>query len=145
MGTPSPSLGLIKPMDVEVDVAEGDPWSDVEQAKVEKASAQDLFGTAMKPLEPAPFAIRYRYRCEAPKCRGHRQKVLDWEAGQAGRDWKTQHGEAKAREMLYGNWRDLMLAPERDVHFYVGNQALHRGSFSVLGVWYPKTELALFN
>ena len=57
MGTPSPSLGLIKPMDVEVDVAEGDPWSDVEQAKVEKASAQDLFGTAMKPLEPAPFAI----------------------------------------------------------------------------------------
>jgi hypothetical protein len=144
MGTPSPSLGLIKPVDVEVDVAEGDPWSDPEQAKVDKASAPDLFGTAMKPLEPAPFAIRYRYRCESPECNGHKQKVLDWEAGQAGRDWKKQHGEAKAREMLYGNWRDMMLAPERDVHFYVGNQALHRGSFSVLGVWYPKIEDALF-
>ena len=28
MGTPSPSLGLIKPVDVEVDIADGDPWSD---------------------------------------------------------------------------------------------------------------------
>lgn len=144
MGTPSPSLGMIKPVDVEVDIAEGDPWSDGEQAKVDRASAPDLFGTAMKPLEPAPFAIRYRYRCEAPECNGHKQKVLDWEAGQAGRDWKKRHGEAKAREMLYGNWHDMMLAPDRDVHFYVGNQALHRGSFSVLGVWYPKIEDALF-
>ena len=46
--------------------------------------------------------------------------------------------------MLPGNWRDTMLAPERDFHFYVGNQNLRRRSFSVLGVWYPKTELALF-
>ncbi len=144
MGTPSPSLGLIKPVDVEVDIVEGDPWSDSEQAKIDKASAPDLFGTAMRPLEPAPFAIRYRYRCESPKCNGHRQKVLDWEAGQAGRDWKRRHGAAKAREMLYGNWHDVMLAPERDTHFYVGNQALHRGSFSVLGVWYPKIENTLF-
>jgi len=144
MGTPAPSLGLIKPVDVEVDIAEGDPWSDSEQAKVAKASAPDLFGTAMKPLEPAPFAVRYRYRCESPKCSGHKQKVLDWEAGQAGRDWKRQHGEATAREMRYTNWHDMMLASDRDVHFYVGNQALHRGYFSVLGVWYPKVEDALF-
>ena len=95
MGTPAPSLGLIKPVDVEVDIAEGDPWSDSEQAKVARASAPDLVGTAMKPLEPAPFAIKYQYRCESPKCNGHKQKVLDWEAGQAGRDWKRDHGEAK--------------------------------------------------
>jgi hypothetical protein len=46
--------------------------------------------------------------------------------------------------MLLANWRDTMLAPERDFHIYVGNQNLRRRSFSVLGVWYPKIELALF-
>ncbi|WP_405181627.1 hypothetical protein OG225_11210 [Nocardia sp. NBC_01377] len=46
--------------------------------------------------------------------------------------------------MLHEKWRDTMLSPDRDVHFYVGNQNQHRRSFSVLGVWYPKTELALF-
>ena len=56
MGTPSPSLGLIKPIDIEATVVDGAPWTAAEQAKVEKASAPDLFGTSLKPLEPAPFA-----------------------------------------------------------------------------------------
>jgi hypothetical protein len=144
MGTPSPSLGLIRPIDIEVTVVDGEPWTAAEQAKIDKASAPDLFGTSLQPLESAPYAVRYRYRCEAPNCRGHDQKVLDWEAGQAGRRWLRSDGEARAREMLLGRWRDTMLSPDRDVHFYVGNQNLHRRSFSVLGVWYPKTELALF-
>jgi hypothetical protein len=144
MGIPSPSLGLIKPTDIEVTVVDGDSWTPVEQTKIDKASAPDLFGTSLQPLEAAPYAVRYRYRCEAPKCRGHNQKVLDWEAGQAGRRWLKSDGDARAREMLLGRWRDTMLSPDRDVHFYVGNQNLHRRSFSILGVWYPKTELALF-
>jgi hypothetical protein len=115
-----------------------------QHAKIDKASAPDLFGTSLKPLEPAPFAVNYHYRCAALKCRGHDQKVLDWEAGQAGRQWLTSHGDTRALEMLLGNWRDTLLAPDRDVYFYVGNQNLHSRSFSVLGVWYPKTELALF-
>ncbi|HEY5857377.1 MAG TPA: hypothetical protein VIW24_25945 [Aldersonia sp.] len=145
MGTPSPSLGLIKPTDVETAVVDGDAWTAGEQAKIDKASAPDLFGTSLKPLEPAPFAVRYRYRCASPKCKGHHhQKVLDWEAGQAGRRWLKSDGDARAREMLLEKWRDTMLSPDRDVHFYVGNQNLHRRSFSVLGVWYPKAEQALF-
>ncbi|MEV0333190.1 hypothetical protein [Nocardia sp. NPDC050717] len=144
MGIPSPSLGLIKPTDVEVSVVEGDPWTEAEQAKIDKSSAPDLFGTSLTPLEPAPFAVRYRYRCAAPRCRGHDQKLLDWEAGQASRRWLKSDGDTRAREMLLGKWRDTMLAPDRDVHFYVGNQNQYRRAFSVLGVWYPKAELALF-
>ena len=144
MGTPSPSLGLITPLDVDVKVIDGEPWTRAEQAKIDKASAPDLFGVSLKPLEPAPFAIRYRYRCAASKCPGHNQKVLDWEAGEAGRRWMRSNGRSRAQEMLLGNWRDVMLADDRDVHFYVGNQNLHRRSFSVLGVWYPKAELAIF-
>jgi hypothetical protein len=144
MGTPSPSLGLIKPLDVVATVVDGEPWSTAEQAKIEKASAPDLFGTSLKPLEPAPLAIRYSYLCEAAKCKGHDQKVLDWEAGQAGRRWLREYGDAGAHEAMLKKWRDEMLSPENDVHFYVGNQNARRRSFSVLGVWRPKAEMPLF-
>ncbi|WP_102146036.1 hypothetical protein [Mycobacterium hubeiense] len=144
MGTPSPSLGLIKPTDVDASVVDGEPWTADEQAKIDKASAPDLFGTSLKPLQPAPYAVRYKYRCASPKCNGHDQKVLDWEAGQAGRDWQLQYGDAGGRDAMLKKWRDLMLSPDRDVHFYVGNQNRRRRSFSVLGVWYPKFENALF-
>lgn len=145
MGTPSPSLGLIKPVEVlSVTVTDGDAWSAAEQAKVDKASAPDLFDTEMEPLEPAPYTVKYRYRCADPSCGSHNQKVLDWEVGQAGRRWRAEYGDAKAREQMLTKWRDQILASANDVHFYVGNQNLHRGSFSVLGIWYPKDELALF-
>jgi hypothetical protein len=144
MGSPSPSLGLIKPIDVETTVVEGDPWNDAEQTKIDKASAEDLFGTSLKPLEPTPFAVRYKYRCASPKCKGHRQKLIDWEAGEAGRRWKTEYGDAGGRAAMLSKWRDQIMSSDNDVHFYVGNQNLHRRSFSVLGVWYPKIENALF-
>ena len=127
-------------------VVDGDPWTDDEQAKIDKASAPDLFGTSFKPLEPAPFAVRYKYRCTSPRCKGHKhdQKVLDWEAGQAGRRWRRDNGDVGAREAMLTKWRDEMLSPDNDVHFYVGNQNRRRRSFSVLGVWRPKIENALF-
>jgi len=144
MGTPCPSLGLIKPLDVEVTVRDGDPWTADEQAKINRASAEDLFGRSLTPLEPAPYAVHYRYRCEARGCRGHRQKVLDWEAGQAGRRWLREYGRERGREMMLMKWRDKILSPDNDVHFYVGNQNRRRRSFSVLGVWYPRYEQTLF-
>jgi hypothetical protein len=146
MGTPSPSLGLIKPADVEVRVLDGDQWTADEQAKIDRASAPDLFGTSLAPLQPAPFAVRYKYRCASQRCTGHKhdQKVLDWEAGQAGRQWLRDYGDAGAREAMMTKWRDQLLSPDNDVHFYVGNQNRRRRSFSVLGVWYPKIEHTLF-
>jgi hypothetical protein len=144
MSTPSPSLGLIKPTDIEVSVVEGDPWTADEQAKIDKASSEDLFGTSLKPLEPAPYAVRYKYRCAAAKCNGHDQKVLDWEAGQAGRRWLRDYGDAGGGDAMLKKWRDEMLASGNDIHFYVGNQNRRRRSFSILGVWYPNIEDALF-
>ncbi|BBX06750.1 hypothetical protein [Mycolicibacterium aichiense] len=144
MGNPSPSLGLIKPVDIETSVVDGDPWSPAEQAKVNHASEPDLFGSSMVPLEPAPYAIRYKYRCAAAKCPGHNQKNLDWEVGQAGRRWKIDYGDTGAREAMLKRWRDDMTSPDHDIHFYVGNQNKYRRTFSVLGTWYPKFENTLF-
>lgn len=144
MGNPSPSLGLIKPTDIDTSVVDGDPWSPAEQAKVDHASEPDLFGTSMVPLEPAPYAIRYRYRCANTKCPGHDQKNLDWEVGQTGRRWKADYGDAGARAAMLKRWRDDMVLADKDIHFYVGNQNRYRRTFSVLGTWYPKVEDTLF-
>ena len=146
MGTPSPSLGLIKPTDIETSIVDGNRWTALEQAKIDRASAPDLFGTSLLPLQPAPFSVRYKYRCAAVRCKGHRhdQKVLDWEAGQAARRWLRQYGPADAKRALLKKWRDQILDADNDIHFYVGNQNRHRRSFSVLGTWYPKIEDALF-
>jgi hypothetical protein len=113
MSIPSPSLGLIKPTDVEASVVDGKQWTTDERAKIEKASAPDLFGTSLAPLEPAPFTVRYRYRCASSKCKGHKhdQKVLDWEAGQGGRRWLQDYDDAGAREAMLKKWRDEMLSP----------------------------------
>lgn len=140
MEVPAPSLGLIKPNVLDVTVSDGEPWTDDEQSKIAQASAPDLFGNEMPALEPPPFTVRYRYRCEDDGCRGHRQKVLDWELGQAGRRWIRQYGPVGAKEAIRQKWEDQLLAPDRDVHFYIGNQALHRRSFCVLGHWWPKAE-----
>ncbi|WP_373235097.1 hypothetical protein [Mycobacterium marinum] len=143
MAIPSPSLGLIKPTKVTVTVADGEPWDAAAQAKIDKASAPDLFGTSLKPLQPAPFAVKYHYHCESAGCGGHHQKVLDWEAGEGGRKWLREYGTG-ARGAMLKKWRDEMLSTNNDVHFYVGNQNAHRRSFSVLGAWYPKFENTLF-
>jgi hypothetical protein len=145
MATPSPSLGLIKPLDIEVSVADGSPWNSAERAKIEKATAPDIFGSSLRPLEPAPFVVKYKYRCETATCGGHNQKVLDWEAGQGGRKWLRDYGDRTlARNAMLAKWGDEMLATDNDVHFFVGNQNARRRSFSVLGVWRPKIEYALF-
>ena len=122
MAIPSPSLGLIKPTKVTVTVADGEPWDTAAQAKIDKASAPDLFGTSLKPLQPAPFAIKYHYHCESAGCGGHHQKVLDWEAGEGGREWLRDYGEAGARDAMLKKWRDEMLSTDNDVHLFVGNQ-----------------------
>lgn len=146
MSDPAPSLGLIKPAVSNVKVLPGKPWTDDQRHKIEYASNPTLFGPGLKPLEPMPFEVRYEYTCGAPDCPRHDQKVLDWELGEAGRKWRRQYGSdaiAKIRE----KWEHKMTAADRDLHFFVGNQHQHRGSFSVLGTWYPKRtseQLGLF-
>ena len=41
-------------------------------------------------------------------------------------------------ERIRDKFLDQLCGPERDTHFYVGNQRLHLQSFLVLGVWWPR-------
>ncbi|WP_235434809.1 hypothetical protein [Mycobacterium heckeshornense] len=146
MDVPAPSLGLIKPIVTAVKVSAGKPWDDDQLRKIERASQPDLFGEGLRPLEPMPFEVRYGYRCAESQCRGHVQKVLDWELGQAGRRWRRQYG-SEAVNQIRKRWGEEMTAAERDLYFFVGNQHQRRGSFSVLGTWWPRRnneQLSLF-
>ncbi len=73
----------------------------------------------------------------AAGCTCHEQKVLDWELGQAGRRWKRQYG-LDAIDQIRRRWDANITAAGRDLYFFVGNQHQHRGSFSVLGTWWPR-------
>ncbi|OZC80422.1 hypothetical protein CH274_14650 [Rhodococcus sp. 06-418-5] len=146
MSVPAPSLGLIKPRVSRVVVSRGLPWSADQLAKVKQAAAPSLFGDELQELEPAPYDVRYEYKCMTSECRGHAQKVLDWELGQAGRRWRREKGDTRAISMVKEKWENQFLDPSLDLHFYIGNQHLHRQSFSVLGCWYPPADdqLGLF-
>lgn len=146
MAVPAPSLGLIKPVITAVKVIPGKPWDADQLRKIEKASQPDLFGEGLSPLEPMPFEVRYEYDCADPQCRGHNQKVLDWELGQAGRRWARDYGP-NAINQIRKRWEDEMTAPDRDLHFFIGNQHQRRGTFSILGTWWPRRnsdQLSLF-
>ncbi len=146
MNVPAPSLGLVKPTITRVRVTPGQPWNHAQLQKIEVASRPDLFGDGLRPLEPMPYEVRYEYRCAQPGCRGHDQKVLDWELGQAGRRWQRRYGPDTI-DQIRNRWADEMTAADRDLYFFIGNQHQHRGSFSVLGTWWPKQstdQLGLF-
>jgi hypothetical protein len=146
MDVSAPSLGLVKPTITGVKVTPGKPWDEEQRRKIEKASQPDLFGEVLRPLEPMPFEVRYEYRCAESQCRGHNQKVLDWELGQAGRRWQRQYG-SHAITQIRKKWGDEIMAADRDLYFFVGNQHQYRGSFSVLGAWWPRRnteQLGLF-
>lgn len=137
---PAPSLGLIKVRDAQITVTDGNPWDERQLSKVGRAAQPDLFHPdGFQELEPAPFRVTIKYRCESAGCPGHEPTFLDWETGQAGRRWLRESGPVSARRQLRAKYEDLV-DTRRDAHLYVGNLHQHRSSFSALGLWSPKAE-----
>lgn len=135
----APSLALIRPSEViDLEVERNEAFTADKQRLAELAAAGDLFTEAREPLEPAPFRLKYRYRCQSDGCNGHTQTLIDWEAGQAARRWKSDGGsDSELRKQLTAKFLDELCSPTRDAHFYLGNQHQHPRSFLVLGVFWP--------
>jgi hypothetical protein len=135
----APSLGLVKPRLVDrLDIEPNDAFSADKQQLADLAAAGDLFSTERSALEPAPYRLKYHYFCMADGCKGHHQTLIDWEAGQAARNWKSSgRPDDELPALLRQKFFDQMCAPDRDTHFFLGNQHQHRRSFLVLGVFWP--------
>jgi hypothetical protein len=134
------SLALVRPKDVSGLKVEPHPgWTPEEQKKIDAYINQpDLFDSKNRtPLEAPRFRGHYRYRCHDPRCKGHNQGLLDWEfvALQRNLDDVT---DDEARRAIEDKFFGQMCSADREVAFYVGNQAKRVSVFSVLGVYYPK-------
>ena len=81
-------------------------------------------------------AFSYHWFCEEPGCKGHTQKIVDWELGEAYRSWPL-YGQALL-DAIEAKWLGEMCAPERDPMFFVGDQHTRPGQFLVLGTFWPK-------
>lgn len=94
-------------------------------------------------LEQIPFSFKYEFRCEHPRCKGHSQSIIDWEIGELFRKVKDRENW---QELVRGKWVDELCGETRDTAFIVGNHNRYRGTFMVLGVWWPPSvpRLKLF-
>ncbi len=136
------SLGLIRVREVlDLEIGPNEEFDARRLAIAEMSAQASLFDVRARPvLEPAPYKMKYRYRCEEPGCRTHSQTFIDWEAAEAARSWRPRYAapgelERKLREKFLTQ----MCADGRDTHFFVGNQHLAPKAFLVLGVFWPPT------
>lgn len=136
----SPSLGLIKPRKVlSLAVEPNGAFSWDKQRLAELAAAGDLFRDQRSILEPAPYRLKYHYLCMQEACKGHTQTLIDWEAGQAAREWRAKgYTEERLPDLLQEKFLGQMCGPDRDTYFYLGNQHQYPQSFLVLGVFWPR-------
>ena len=49
----------------------------------------------------------------------------------------TVGGKQLNLDAIEGKFMGMVCAPGKDTCFFVGNQAKHRNTFSVIGMWYP--------
>jgi hypothetical protein len=139
---PATSLAAVRPRRVlGLDIENHPGWTRDEQAKIDAYVSQvTLPGMGRGPgtaLEAPRFKGWYRYQCAASGCPGHRQGIYDWEWVALQRRLRS-HDETAARSALEDKFLRLICAQDRDVLFYVGNQAKHQQAFIVLGAFYPR-------
>lgn len=131
------SLGLIKPRVSDLLVTVNPSYQAADAGTV----TTDLFGHEKDLLEESPVIAKFRYRCESRSCGGHQQSLIDWESGQLARRNRTR-GPAEMLRLHRERFLDQLCAPDRDIHFYVGNMHQHPGDFLVLGLWSPPADVA---
>lgn len=131
-----PSLGLVRPARVRgIRVTRESEWSPGQLGTVGQGN---LLTSKTELVKPA-HAFAYRYDCEEPGCKGHTQKIVDWELGESYRSWPAT-GEALV-DAIKDKWLG-MCDDKREPLFFVGDQHTWPGQFLVLGTFYPERRPA---
>lgn len=135
------SLAAIRPRRVTgLDIEPHPGWSDDELRKITQYVNQlELpgIGRGLKTALEAPrFNGWYRYLCQAPDCRQHRQGIYDWEWVALQRNLAAL-GDREACAALRKRFYEELCAPDKDLVFFVGNQQKRPQGFMILGVFYP--------
>jgi hypothetical protein len=143
-GPDTPSLAVVRPIEsprlkiTQRDELQLGEWRRRAAGAASRMSLFDDPSVSKPDFEVVPWRFQYEFRCSAPRCNGHRQTIVDWEALALWRhvrhqpDWRDQM-RLKFEETL---WKG------RDTVLFVGNQEQHPVSFLVLGVFWPPAGAA---
>ena len=134
------SLGLIKPDNISFEWKKR-KLSSKEERDVSYAQLT-FFNKSKDAIEEIPFDFYYQFTCfNMSECLGHKLSIIDWEIGEAYRDWSSKYKtEDELLEKIKQKWLDISDISKRDVYFYVGNMKRFRKTFMVLGVFYPSKK-----
>jgi len=133
-----PSLGAFRPREIVFSWKKSSLGNEAER---EACYAQlSFFDKQKNAIEEIPFDFYYQFRCVgAADCPGHELSIIDWEIGEAYRDWRGKYTpESLLLEKMRQKWQDQICSAQNDVCFYVGNMLRFRDHFMVLGVFWPK-------
>jgi len=132
-----PSLGIIKPERISFSIKQR-PKSSPEKRRACYAQL-GLFVPKKDPIEEIPYIFYYEFFCAGiSACPGHKLPILDWEIGQAYRNFRINaNNEDDLLNQIRIKWLQLIDTSKRDVHFFTGNQLRFRDQFAVLGVFWP--------
>lgn len=132
-GQSGPSLGIVRPSRIRgIRVRLEDEWSLGQQSIVSQGNLMTEKPQLVKPAH----AFAYSYFCEEPGCKGHVQKIVDWELGEAYRSW--HYSGQQLVDAISAKWLDQMCSDDREPLFFVGDQHTRPGQFLVLGTFYPR-------
>jgi hypothetical protein len=133
------SLGMFKPERVDFSYQECKSRNSPEDITI-CYSQLSLYNRAIDKIETIPFNFYYHFYCHnSSECRGHKLSIIDWEIGEAYRNWRYKYGtEEELLPQIKKKWLDGMCSERHDTYFFVGNMHRFRDIFMVLGVFYPK-------
>lgn len=144
------SLGLVKPAEVTEVKAVRVPQAEAENfmTRYEEAIRQMHLpldpdtGREVKPLRAADYRFKISFRCDDPECTGHEFSVLDWEMDAFYFRLRSEYQRSRqeAAKGVVERLRDQVCAPDKDLHFFLGNFAQRPWVFSIVGLWWPKKK-----
>jgi hypothetical protein len=138
----SQSLAAVRPARVHGPEFSAHPgWTPEQVARFEDYKNQgDLFRDAPSQfLDPPRLNVQLSYDCTAEGCRGHLQRIIDWELTALQRKYRGRN-DSDLKAAITRNFFEVPFGPERAPMIFVGNQEniRRRASFTVLGLYYPK-------
>ena len=90
-------------------------------------------------LQKVPHNFIHKYHCSNAECKGHRQKIVDWEIYQSYRRWAKQYGSAGWEEKLRRKY-EYEMQQRNDTHFFVGTIRAHPTTWIIIGLFYPPKQ-----
>jgi hypothetical protein len=129
------TLGIFKPKTIHKFIIEPDTpeWTPAEREKLLQYLLYDKH--PLQPLEKIPYKFSYRFTCNEASCKGHKLICVDWELGQAYRQWKRKYGTDWERVILNRFETDMIL--RYGTYFFVGTIHGHPGTWIIIGLFYP--------